>query len=174
VGEVSRSLCACSVAMIMVVAVLGKLDHLSDWRRLSERVSPIVSISGVIFVAVPLFEASLVALILVRPSVGLYSTAAFLLILTVALVPMFPRIRGQKCSCFGNFSDSSFGANLIVRNLLLALCAFGIGMWISSSSIQINAVEFGLVALGAFPIVLLLERRALLARLAAASPKGEG
>lgn len=65
-------------------------------------------------------------LLLLVPTVGLMAAAGAFLAFALGLSAVLRRADGLDCGCFGAFMPSRISGHLIVRNLALALCAFGV------------------------------------------------
>lgn len=132
---------------MFAVAAIAKVDAWSAWRDLAAQIAPRESVR-VIAVGVPAAEATLAAVALTVPLLGLGAAAVVLALFAVSVAALIPRLGGTACSCFGAASSSTLGWTLVARNVVLSVvAALGAAAAVRSSSDGLTIAGIVCVAL---------------------------
>ncbi len=117
------SACAWALAVILVIAAVGKLVRL-DATRASFRALGLPRPAGAA-VAVPVAESAVAGALVVVPVVGAWAALALLASFTAFLGVHLARGTTAGCACFGGTAREPISAVAIVRNGFLMILALG-------------------------------------------------
>jgi hypothetical protein len=108
-------------AMILIAAVLGKLDDSSAWTSLTDRAVGQPWLGRVVRPVVLACEATAAAVLIVKAPLGLFLAGGLYFLFGAVLSVRYRALRNQTCACFGAMFSSRIGLGLICRNAVLSL-----------------------------------------------------
>ena len=159
-SETASSLVAAGFAVMFASAALAKLDGWEGWSKLVRRLPIPRRAAPFVDLAVPAAEACVALVIIIVPATGLLVAAGVLLLFAVAVAVLTPRLRGEKCNCFGAASSTAVGGKLAMRNAALGVTAGAAGLlsWQQASRAP-SVAELAFALLVALLLTIAAERR---------------
>lgn len=142
--------------LLVLAASLGKVDSWLAWTSTVSRIFPSnVAVQRFVRLGVPLTEAILVLLIIVRPVLGLAGAGLLLLLFATGVALLSLRQQGEPCRCFGALMPTRITPALAARNLVLGLLALGAAYASADNGLRpFRALE--LLGLGVSGMIVLL------------------
>ena len=111
------------IAVLFLLASVGKLDNWAAWRELVSSLSLTRPVPHrVVLYALP-WDRSSSTTVATAPLVGLVAAAVLLVMLGMGVVWFASGLSGVECNCFGAFVPEPVGIRLVIRNLALAAFA---------------------------------------------------
>ncbi len=112
------------IAVLFLLASVGKLDNWAAWRELVSSLSLTRPVPHrVVLYALPIVECVVATTVVTAPLVGLVAAAVLLVMLGMGVVWFASGLSGVECNCFGAFVPEPLGIRLVIRNLALAAFA---------------------------------------------------
>jgi thiol-disulfide isomerase/thioredoxin/uncharacterized membrane protein YphA (DoxX/SURF4 family) len=173
----------CILAVVFLVAAVGKLLDLGGSRRAAEEFGVPARVASVAGPALPVAELVTAVMLLIRPTavIGAGFALVLLLLFTLGVLYAMSQGRAPDCHCFGQIHSEPAGRSTLVRNALLAALAVvilvgGTGPSVSGALAGLNGTQAALVAVSVIAALLAVAvaqlwrgRRRLNAALALAS-----
>lgn len=112
---------ACLLSAIFVASSAAKLVDRRNTARQFRALG--LAAPAAMAVVVPMIEAAIALVLVIRPAVGAALSLGLLIVFTAVLARAFRSGRSVSCSCFGSRGDEPISAGTLARNLALMTAA---------------------------------------------------
>lgn len=112
-----------ALAVLLVVAVVGKTLDRGGWRILAVRAAGPHARGTALWLGAPAAELAVAGLLLAAPRAGLAAAALLFAALAAGVTRLRAEHDGAPCACFGPVARGRIGRGLVVRDAVLAAVA---------------------------------------------------
>jgi thiol-disulfide isomerase/thioredoxin/uncharacterized membrane protein YphA (DoxX/SURF4 family) len=143
----------CLLAIVFLVAAVGKFLDLAGSRRALEEFGVAASVARLAGPALPVMELAVAAALLIRPSAvwGAAGALGLLVVFMLGVARAMSQGRAPDCHCFGQIHSEPAGGSTLIRNAVLAapailIIAGGTGPSLNGGLGSLDGTQAALVA----------------------------